>query len=47
VSQLSRPISAGLGIAWLATAVLVVATGLLLARSIDDPLDEMRMTTVR
>jgi hypothetical protein len=34
VSRLTRPISAGIGIAWLATAVLVVATGLLLARSI-------------
>jgi hypothetical protein len=34
VSQLTRPISAGMGIAWLATAVLVVATGLLLARSV-------------
>ena len=33
VSQLSGPISAGMGIAWLATAVLVVATGLLLACS--------------
>jgi hypothetical protein len=34
VSELTRPISAGMGIAWLATAVLVVATGLLLARSV-------------
>ena len=34
VSVLTRPISAGMGIAWLATAVLVVATGLLLARSV-------------
>ncbi|MCW2750327.1 MAG: hypothetical protein JWR83_1437, partial [Aeromicrobium sp.] len=34
VSQLTRPISAGMGLAWLATAVLVVATGLLLARSV-------------
>jgi hypothetical protein len=33
-SQLTRPISAGMGMAWLATAVLMVATGLLLARSI-------------
>ena len=34
VSPLTRPISASTAIAWLATAVLVVATGLLLARSV-------------
>jgi hypothetical protein len=34
VSQLTTPVGAGMGIAWLATAVLVVATGLLLARSV-------------
>ncbi|MDQ1397694.1 MAG: hypothetical protein QOG64_2953 [Acidimicrobiaceae bacterium] len=34
VSQLTRPISTGMGVAWLATAVLVIGSGLVLARSV-------------